>query len=301
MKKILKGAGTVTVVVLTLTAVIAGAAYARAMSRVNHKWDLSPAGMKVPDDPEAAKEGERLFGARGCKKCHGADAGGVLILDVPLMGTVYGANLTRGKGSAVANYTEADWVRTVRHGVKPSGYPTQVMDSKEYQFITDRDLGLIVAYLRTVPPVDRQNPPFRITTLSYIFHGLDMLDVTSADQVDHQRNNDTVPAPSAAPEFGQYVVRLQCMQCHGDGLSGGKLSGAPGLAIPANLTPDDETGLGKWTYEQFVTAMQTGKRPDGRVLDSLMPWDVYTSMSNEELTAIWTYLRSLPPRKFGGR
>ena len=300
MKRILKWAAVAIVFGLTVTAVIAGVAYSRAMSRVNRKWELSPAPIKVPDDPESAKEGERLFAARGCKKCHGADAAGVLILDVPLMGTVYGANLTRGKGSAVANYTEVDWVRTVRHGVKPTGFPTQVMDSKEYQFITDRDLGLIVAYLRSVPPVDRQNPPFRITVLSYIFHGLGMLDVTSADQVDHERKNDEV-APSAAPEFGKYVLQLQCQQCHGEGLSGGKLSGAPGLAIPANLTPDDETGLGKWSYADFTTAMRTGKRPDGRVLDSLMPWDVYASMSDDELTAIWAQLRSLPPRKFGGR
>lgn len=300
MKRILKWVGVVSLFVLVASAAIAAGAYGRAMSRVNRKWDLSPAPVKVPDDAQSVKEGERLFAARGCKKCHGADAAGVLILDVPLMGTVYGANLTTGKGSAVASYTDADWVRTVRHGVKPSGLPTQVMDSKEYQFITDRDLGLIVAYLRSVPPVDRENPPFRITALSYIFHGLDMLDVTSADQVDHQRKNDEV-VPSAAPEFGNYVLHLQCRQCHGQNLSGGKLSGAPGLAIPANLTPDDETGLGKWTFEQFATAMRTGRRPDGRVLDSLMPWDVYSSMSDDELTAIWTYLRALPPRKFGGR
>jgi mono/diheme cytochrome c family protein len=300
MKRILKWAGAAVLVALLVTAVIAAWAYSRAMGRVTRKWDLSPAPVVVPDDADSVKEGERLFSARGCKKCHGADAAGVLILDVPAMGTVYGANLTKGQGSAVLNYTEVDWVRTVRHGVKPSGLPTQVMDSKEYQFITDRDLGLIVAYLRTVPPVDRQNPPFRITALSYIFHGLGMLDVTSADQVDHERKNEA-PPPGAAPEFGQYVVRLQCQQCHGDTLSGGKLSGAPGLAIPANLTPDDETGLGKWSYEQFATAMRTGKRPDGRVLDGLMPWDVYTSMSDDELTAVWTYLRSQPARKFGGR
>ena len=301
MKRVFKFVGVLVLVAVVVMGGVAAWAYSRAMGKVTRKWDVQPTAVKVPDDEASVKEGQRLFGARGCKKCHGEDAAGALILDVPLLGTVYGANLTKGQGSAVLNYTDVDWVRTVRHGIKPSGLPTEVMDSKEYQYLTDRDLGLILAFVRSTPPVDRQNPPLRITTLSYIFHGLDWLDVTTADQVDHSRKHEAEVEPSAAPEFGKYVLRLQCQGCHGETLSGGKLSGAPGLPIPPNLTPDDETGLGKWTFEQFATVMRTGKRPDGRVLDNFMPWDTYTAMSDEELTAIWTYLRAQPARKFGGR
>jgi mono/diheme cytochrome c family protein len=301
MKRVFKFVGVLVLVAVVVMGGVAAWAYSRAMGKVTRKWDVQPTAVKVPDDEASAKEGQRLFGARGCKKCHGEDAAGALILDVPLLGTVYGANLTKGQGSAVLNYTDVDWVRTVRHGIKPSGLPTEVMDSKEYQYLTDRDLGLILAFVRSTPPVDRQNPPLRITALAYIFHGLDWLDVTTADQVDHARKHEAEVEPSAAPEFGKYVLRLQCQGCHGETLSGGKLSGAPGLPIPPNLTPDDETGLGKWTFEQFATVMRTGKRPDGRVLDNFMPWDTYTAMSDEELTAIWTYLRAQPARKFGGR
>ncbi len=301
MKRAFKWVGVVLALVLVVTGGVSGGAYARAMGKVKRHWDLQPAAVKVPDDEASAKEGQRLFGARGCRKCHGDDAAGALILDVPLLGTVFGANLTRGAGSAVLAYTDVDWVRTVRHGIKPSGYPTEVMDSKEYQYMTDGDLGLILAYLRAAPPVDRQNAPLKITALAYIFHGLDWLDVTTADQVDHERTHAAEVAPSAAPEFGKYVLRLQCQGCHGETLSGGKLSGAPGLPIPLNLTPDDETGLGKWTYADFTTAMRTGKRPDGRMIDPFMPWDAYAAMSEDELTAVWTYLRAQPARKFGGR
>ena len=71
------------------------------------------------------------------------------------------------------------------------------------------------------------------------------------------------------------------------------------MAVPANLTPGDETGLGRWRFEDFTTAMRTGKRRDGRMLDALMPRDVYGAMSDDEVNSIWSSLRSLPPRKFG--
>lgn len=301
MKRALKWVGVVLAVGVVVLGAVSAWAYARAREKVTRRWELQPAAVQVPDDEASAKEGQRLFGARGCRKCHGDDAAGALILDEALLGTVYGANLTRGRGSAVLTYTDVDWVRTVRHGVKPSGLPTEVMDSKEYQYLSDGDLGLILAFLKRAPPVDRENPPLKITVLSYIFHGLDWLDVTTADQVDHSRRHDDAPAPGAGPEFGKYVLRLQCQGCHGETLSGGKLSGAPGLPIPPNLTPDDETGLGRWSFDDFAKVMRTGTRPDGRVLDKFMPWDSYTAMSDDELAAIWAYLRAQPPRRFGGR
>jgi mono/diheme cytochrome c family protein len=299
MKRVLKWLGLGLAAVALGLVVVGVVAWRGAMAKVNRVWDVQPAAVAIPTDEESIKEGGRLFGARGCKKCHGADGAGALILDVPMLGTVYGANLT--PAGVVAKYTDVDWVRTVRHGIKPNGLPTQVMDSKEYQHMIDGDLGRIIAFVKSLPPVDKQPPPLRITAFSYVWHGLGWLDVTTADQIDHQRKHENEVQPSAAPEFGKYVLRLQCQGCHGETLSGGKLSGAPGLPIPPNLTPDDETGLGKWTFAEFATAMRTGKRPDGRVLDNFMPWDTYASMSDDELTAIWGYLRAQPPRKFGGR
>ena len=300
MKRVLKWLGLVLGVALVAALGVGVVAYRRAMEKVEHRWDVQPAPVAIPTDEASIAEGGRLFGARGCRKCHGENASGALILDVAMLGTVYGPNLTSGKGGVTAGYSDVDWVRTVRHGIKPNGFPTQVMDSKEYQYMIDSDLGKIVAWLKSRPPVDAQPPPLRITAFSYVWHGLGWLDVTTADQVDHTRTPQVIE-PSAAPEFGKYVLRLQCQGCHGETLSGGKLSGAPGLPIPPNLTPDDATGLGRWTFEQFATVMRTGKRPDGRVLDSFMPWDTYAAMSDDELQAIWSYLRSQPPRPFGGR
>ena len=73
----------------------------------------------------------------------------------------------------------------------------------------------------------------------------------------------------------------------------------PGVgAFPGrNITPDKETGIGNWTSEQIVTALQTGKRPDGRILAPIMPWHAFANLTREDATAIATFIQSLPPVK----
>jgi mono/diheme cytochrome c family protein len=113
-------------------------------------------------------------------------------------------------------------------------------------------------------------------------------------------------------ERGKYLVTLAaCTDCHTPGSFLGKpdmarfLGGSDvGFAIPnlgvfvgRNLTPDRETGLGSWTREQIVTAITTGKRPDGRELAPIMPWQAYSKLTPSDVTAIVAYLQSLPAVK----
>jgi mono/diheme cytochrome c family protein len=108
---------------------------------------------------------------------------------------------------------------------------------------------------------------------------------------------------------GLYLVNIGgCNDCHTAGSFLGKrdtsrtLAGSDvGFAIPGmgvfvgpNLTPDRETGLGAWTTEQIVTAIRTGKRPDGRMLAPVMPYNDFASMTKEDALAIAIYLKSLP-------
>jgi mono/diheme cytochrome c family protein len=113
-------------------------------------------------------------------------------------------------------------------------------------------------------------------------------------------------------ERGKYLVVLGgCTDCHTPGYLLGKpdpnryLGGSevgfeiPGLGVfhGPNLTPDKETGLGNWTSEEIVTALQTGKRPDGRILAPIMPWKALANLTKDDVTAIVAYLKSLPPVK----
>jgi mono/diheme cytochrome c family protein len=111
-------------------------------------------------------------------------------------------------------------------------------------------------------------------------------------------------------ERGKYLVAvIGCGGCHTPGFFLGKpdmtkfLGGSDvgfamlglGVFVPPNLTPDKETGLGKWTTEQIVTAITKGERPDGRVLAPIMPWNDLAHLTKADALAIAAYLQSLPP------
>jgi mono/diheme cytochrome c family protein len=108
---------------------------------------------------------------------------------------------------------------------------------------------------------------------------------------------------------GKYLTAFGgCNDCHTPGYFFGKpdmaryLSGSevgfemPGLGTfhGPNLTPDKETGLGNWSTDQIVTALQTGVRPDGRVLAPIMPWRALAELTKEDATAIALYLKAIP-------
>jgi mono/diheme cytochrome c family protein len=122
----------------------------------------------------------------------------------------------------------------------------------------------------------------------------------------------TTPASAddAKVERGHYLVIVAgCSDCH----TPGALLGSPdmkrylggsdvGFAIPGagvfvgqNLTPDKETGLGSWTSEQIVTAIRTGKTPDGRTLSAVMPWPALSHLTDDDAQAIAAFLKSVPP------
>ena len=69
------------------------------------------------------------------------------------------------------------------------------------------------------------------------------------------------------------------------------------MSFPRNLTPDAETGLGTWTEADFLKAIRTGQKPNGAMMLPPMPWPAYTHATDEDLKAVWAYLRGLPPIK----
>jgi mono/diheme cytochrome c family protein len=110
------------------------------------------------------------------------------------------------------------------------------------------------------------------------------------------------PPAGATAEYGQYLVTTTCQGCHGAGLSGGPIPGAdPSWPPAANITADKATGLGSWTQADFVQAMRLGKRPNGDLINPIMPWPDFASFTDDELTALWLYSQSLPAKAKGNR
>lgn len=126
----------------------------------------------------------------------------------------------------------------------------------------------------------------------------------------------TAVAADSRVARGEYLVRFgSCNDCHTLGNFLGKpdssrfLGGSdvgfdlPGLGafVGPNLTPDDKAGLGSWSRDQIIAAIQTGVRPDGRILAPIMPWRAFAGLTKSDAGAIADYLKSLPPVTQGTR
>jgi hypothetical protein len=69
----------------------------------------------------------------------------------------------------------------------------------------------------------------------------------------------------------------------------------------SNLTPDPTTGIAHWTQDDFARALRQGVRPDGRAIDTFMPWPYFAGLTDDEVMALWLHVRSVPPRPFGNK
>ncbi len=117
--------------------------------------NLSVETVNIPTDPEAIIRGQHIAIIWSCTKCHGDDLGGQLIDNSAFSGTISATNLTSGSSGIASRYTEADWIRAIRHGVKPNGQVEILMNN--YSTMSDQDLGDLLAYLKQLPPSIRVN------------------------------------------------------------------------------------------------------------------------------------------------
>ncbi len=245
----------------------------------------------------ALKQGRYLFETRGCVSCHGPDGSGRVMVDEPNGMFVRTPNITRGPNSAVAEYTEADWVRAIRHGVSPRGHALFMMPSDVYNGLSDADFAALVAYVRSMPPIAGQVPLIQLPLVVKALYGIDVIR-DSSEKIVHTRP-PAPPVPAAAStEHGGYVARI-CTGCHGASLAGGRGPDTPPKdPEPANLTPGPDTVMTRYdTFDKFTSMMRSGKRPDGS--DVRMPFDSLAAFNDTDLAAIYAYLQTLAPKPKG--
>lgn len=298
MKTLLKGLGIVLVGLVAVVLLAVAGIYIVSERRMARAYDIVVEPVTLPADAASIEEGARLTTIRGCNDCHGADFGGKLFLDDPMLGTLYTANLTSGTGSAISDFTVEDWDRAIRHGVGADGKGVTVMPSNEFAVLSDEQLGQIVAYLHTVPPVDRENPEPQLGLLGRALFLMGQLPLLPAELIDHAADSPAIVKPVASVEYGAYMSTT-CIGCHQPNLAGGPLPGtAPGDPPSDNLTPAGN--LANWTLEDFTLALRNGLTPEGEVLDPMvMPWHMTQHMTDVEIEALWLYLQSLPPTPSG--
>jgi cytochrome c553 len=299
MKKALKWAGIVLGGLIGLLLVAAVVLYALGSARLNRSYDIELETINIPGDEVAIARGRHLSAALAlCTGCHGEDLGGQILDDDPMVLTFAPPNLTAGRGGVGAAYSDADYVRAIRHGVNPEGRALIIMHSDIYHNLSAEDLGAIIAFVKSVPPVDNELPDTSVGTLGRIFVALGMFDSETAPPIPAEVIDHTVPfvqasAPGATLEYGEYLMANSlCRMCHGHDLRGAppiEPDSPPGPNIAVYAEP------GGWSEAQFASAVRTGVTPYGKTLDpDHMPWKFYTDLTNEEITALWLYLQSLP-------
>jgi mono/diheme cytochrome c family protein len=279
--------------VALLLLIVAGV-YGFTGAVVRHTNNVPTTTLQIPTDSTATERGRHLATAiTKCAECHGPDLGGKMFVDDPAFGTLFATNLTRGAGGVGATYSDADFVRVLRHGVRPDGRPVVFMPSQAYTFLSDADIAALIAYIRSVPPVDREKVATRIGPLARVLYVTKKLELFPAAVIDHTAGPREVVAAGPTAEYGRYLLRISgCRGCHGQNLSGGAIPGTPpGTPLARNLTP---AALGSWTYADFERALREGTRPDGTKLDPFMPFVYTAQMTDEEIQAVWAYLQTIP-------
>lgn len=260
-------------------------------------------------DPKLVERGAYLTSLLGCPFCHmpagpkGPDfsrpfAGGMEIPET--FGTWRAPNITQHKVSGIGNWTDEQIIAAVREGVRPDGsgmYP--IMPFMNYNRMTDADAKALVAFLRTVAPIDNVVAP---TT-----------DLTMPKMVGPKPANEPDPVDDPL-KHGEYLVTLMhCNICHtpmtarGPDMSkqyaGGMVFEIPmlgtGKLYGRNITSDMETGIGKWTVADIEKAVSTMTRPDGTIIQGPMQFYLagWSKMDKKDLTAIATFVKAIPALK----
>jgi mono/diheme cytochrome c family protein len=261
-------------------------------------------------DAGAVERGEYIVrNVAVCGHCHAADpkrdvdgplSGGMEFRDWRV-GTIGASNLTADPETGLGQWTVGEIVRALRNGQSRNGrLLAPVMPYEWFHEMSDADAIAVAQYLKSLPPVRnevRQSPNF-------LFRIGKVLLLRPKPAI-----SAAAPPPGTTAEYGEYLSQHVglCGDCHTQRrgirsapdrsrLFAGMAKPPKGFpANPSNLTPDDETGIGRWSEADFLHTMRTGTRPDGSRLHPFMPWHENARMTDDDLKAIYRYLRTLPP------
>jgi mono/diheme cytochrome c family protein len=260
--------------------------------RINREYTVEAPPIQVTTDSATVARGRHMAVAIGkCVDCHGENFGGMLVFNDGAMGKLASSNLT--SGGVLSQYSDAELARAIRTGVMRNGRSQLFMPSTDYAYFTDTDVAAIIAYLRSLAPVKTAFPPRSLGPISrmLVLKG-DVPVILPASHMDKQVVVRTDVPPGPTVEFGKYLARVGgCHGCHGEQLKGGPVPGGPPDWPPAT---DLKRIASTWSEADFTRALRTGYRPDKTVISAVMPWKYTALMNDDEIRALWLYIRSLP-------
>lgn len=244
-------------------------------------YEVPRVALAIPTDPESVQEGRRLATVHGCfGGCHGKGAGGDVLFDDAKIARIVAPDLT----GSVRRYNDAQLAVIIRNGVRPDGRSLIAMPSAAFAGISDLDLGRIIAFLRSLPASSGPGPSISVGPIGRL--GL----VTGQFKVEAELVAGAESPPAAAgkeAEFGRYLARTVCAECHGTSLHGDSNPDftSPDLGVVAAYSPD-----------AFTRLLRDGIALGGRQLGvmSTRARNNLSQLNDAEISALYSYLHVLP-------
>ncbi len=290
MRTVLKWVLRLLLLLVVIVVTCVGYVYWRSAALMAKTYDVKAPKVTIPTDDLSIARGKHLVERVSlCIECHDTDLGGKVVSDSFPFGQLSATNLTRGRGGIGKRYKDEDFVRAMVHGVRRDRHSVLFMPSADYKF-TEADLASIIAYIRSVPPVDREHPEPSIGPMARTLGILGKFPLFVAEMIDHDSVEFARPVDTANPvSAGDYLISTAgCRGCHLPDFTGG--AGPPPGA--SNLTP---VGIGNWSETDFIRAIREYKRPNGTAIAEEMP-RIYGTMSDDDLKKIFAFLKTLPPK-----
>ena len=315
MKTIIKITKWLLLSLVTLTLGIVIFVYAMA----ERTYEAPYPNITATDDPQVLSRGKHLFyGAAHCAGCHAPRSevarlqrgeevlpSGGEDFALPL-GMVYAPNITPDHATGIGALTDGELARTLRFGVKSNGMA--LIDFMPFYDLSDNDLTALISFLRSLPPVQNERPENDWNFFGKAMFAFGMFKPMGDAIV------PLAPPEGATAEYGRYLAEsiANCKGCHtkrsmvtgqftGEEYAGQMTFGVLDensvvdnnrYIVTPNLTPDSESGrMSQWTLEMFIERFRIGRV----IPESIMPWGQYSRMTDQELTALYLFLQSLPP------
>jgi len=314
MKKVFKILGILISVVVVL--ILAGYIYLNtAFPKVDPPKDI-----KVESSPGRIARGEYLANhVTICMDCHsehdvtkfsfaikpGTEGKGGDKFDESFgfPGTIYMKNITP---ASLGSWSDGELIRAITCGVNKDGkalFP--IMPYLSYNHLAEEDLYSIVAYVRSLKPIENKVPDTELNfPLNLIVKTIPLQNYAPKEAV----------SKSNVLEYGKYLSTIAgCESCHtptdqGEPLPGMNFAGGEAFTLPngtvrsLNITPDTETGIGSWTKEDFIKRFKFYDTDSTRNIpvspeefNTVMPWPMFAGMNEEDLSAIYDYLKTVTP------
>lgn len=259
----------------------------------------------------------------GCMDCHskrdftkysgpvvpGSEGGGGMVFDPKfgLPGTIYGKNITPDSATGIGTWSDDDILRAMTQGISKKGdtlFP--IMPYPNFNRMAKEDLFSIIAYIRTLKPINNVVPARQLfVPIAMVYPG---------KFLQPSIDSNVSPPISDVVKYGGYMAAMaDCGTCHSPltpqgpdhtrMFAGGYVFDlGTNKVVSANITPDSTTGIGTWTEERFLNKFITYRDSSEYMRDAgnqntIMPLSLYAGMKDEDLKAIYAYLRTVQPIK----